>query len=65
MGGEPAADPALAGHIGAVRRDGYLDIEANSAIAPADVTVFTAAPPEAAVTETEAATEATATEGQQ
>ena len=65
VGGEPTADPALPGHIGAVRRDGYLDIEANSAIAPADVTVFTAAPPEAAVTETEAATEATATEGQQ
>jgi molecular chaperone GrpE len=40
VGGEPTADPALAGHIAAVRRDGYLDIEANSPIAPAEVTVF-------------------------
>ncbi len=41
-GGEPTADPALAGHVARVRRDGYLDIEANSPIAPAEVTVFTA-----------------------
>ncbi|HMD94886.1 MAG TPA: nucleotide exchange factor GrpE [Trebonia sp.] len=40
VGAEPAADPALAGRIAAVRRDGYLDIEANSPIAPAEVTVF-------------------------
>lgn len=39
-GGEPSADPALAGHVARVRRDGYLDIEANSAIMPAEVTVF-------------------------
>jgi len=70
VGGEPAADPALAGHIGAVRRDGYLDIEANSPIAPAEVTVFapakasgaTAPEPTTATPET---TETTATEGHQ
>lgn len=42
VGGEPATDPALAGHVAGVRRDGYLDIEANSPIAPAEVTVFAA-----------------------
>jgi molecular chaperone GrpE len=39
---EPATDPALAGHVAGVRRDGYLDIEANSPITPAEVTVFAA-----------------------
>ena len=39
---ETSADPALAGRIAHVRRDGYLDIEANSPIAPAEVTVFAA-----------------------
>jgi len=43
VGGESAGEPALAGHVAEVRRDGYLDIEANSPIAPAEVTVFTAA----------------------
>jgi molecular chaperone GrpE len=43
VGGEPTDDPALAGHIAAVRRVGYLDIEANSPIAPAEVTVYAAA----------------------
>jgi molecular chaperone GrpE len=43
VGGEPTDDPALAGHIAAVRRVGYLDIEANSPIAPAEVIVFAAA----------------------
>jgi molecular chaperone GrpE len=38
--GEPTAETALAGHIAAIRRDGYLDIEANSPIAPAEVTVY-------------------------
>lgn len=38
--GEPTADPALNGHIAGIRRDGYLDIEANSPIAPAEVTVY-------------------------
>ncbi len=33
------------GHVSEVRRDGYLDIEANSPIAPAEVTVFAAAKP--------------------
>jgi molecular chaperone GrpE (heat shock protein) len=43
VGRESTDDPALAGHVAAVRRDGYLDIEANSPIAPAEVTVFAAA----------------------
>jgi molecular chaperone GrpE len=43
VGGEPTDDPALAGHVAAVRRVGYLDVEANSPIAPAEVTVFAAA----------------------
>jgi molecular chaperone GrpE (heat shock protein) len=43
VGGEPTDDPALAGHVAAVRRVGYLDIEANTPIAPAEVTVFAAA----------------------
>ena len=42
VGGAPAADPALAGHIAAVRRDGYMDIEANGPVTPAEVTVFAA-----------------------
>jgi molecular chaperone GrpE len=43
VGGEATGNPALAGHVAAIRRDGYLDIEANSPIAPAEVTVFAAA----------------------
>lgn len=43
VGGEASTDPALAGRIARVRRDGYLDIEANSSIMPAEVTVFTPA----------------------
>jgi molecular chaperone GrpE len=42
IGGEPAPGPASAGRIAAVRRDGYLDVDANSPIAPAEVVVFTA-----------------------
>ena len=42
VAGEATADPALAGQIAQVRRDGYLDIEAKSPIAPAEVTVFAA-----------------------
>jgi molecular chaperone GrpE len=38
--GEPTADRALAGYIAGIQRDGYLDIEANSPIAPAEVTVY-------------------------
>ena len=40
VSGEPTTDTALVGHIAEVRRDGYLDIEANSPIAPAEVTVY-------------------------
>lgn len=40
VSGEPTAETALAGHIAAIQRDGYLDIEANSPIALAEVTVF-------------------------
>jgi molecular chaperone GrpE len=40
VNGETATDPALAGRIAGVRRDGYLDIESNSPIAPAEVTVY-------------------------
>lgn len=39
---EDTGDPALAGRIARVQRDGYLDIEANSPITPAEVTVFAA-----------------------
>jgi molecular chaperone GrpE len=42
VGGEATDDPALAGHVAAIRRDGYLDIEAHSPIAPAEVIVFAA-----------------------
>jgi molecular chaperone GrpE len=38
--GAPTADPALAGHVAGIQRDGYLDIEANSPIAPAEVSVY-------------------------
>lgn len=40
VGGEPTDDPARAGRIAEVRRDGYLDVDANSPIAPAEVVVF-------------------------
>ncbi len=46
VGGEPTGDPAFAGRIARVRRDGYLDVEANSPIAPAEVVVYAAAAPE-------------------
>jgi molecular chaperone GrpE len=39
-GGEPTTDQALAGHIAAVERDGYLDIESKSPITLAAVTTF-------------------------
>ena len=41
VGGELTSDPALHGCIAAVRRSGYMDIEASSPIAPADVVLFT------------------------
>jgi molecular chaperone GrpE len=40
ISGAPTADPALAGHVAGIQRDGYLDIEANSPIAPAQVSVY-------------------------
>lgn len=43
VNGEPTPDRALSGHIAGIQRDGYLDIEANSPIAPAEVTVYAVA----------------------
>ena len=40
--GAESDDPALAGRIADVLRDGYLDIEADSPVVPAEVTVFMA-----------------------
>jgi molecular chaperone GrpE len=45
VGGEPTDDPARAGRIAEVRRDGYLDVDANSPIAPAEVVVFASVAP--------------------
>ena len=42
VGAEPTGDPALAGRIARIRRSGYLDVDANSPIAPAEVVVFAA-----------------------
>ena len=42
VGGEPTHEPGYAGRIATVRRDGYLDVDANSPIAPAEVVVFAA-----------------------
>jgi molecular chaperone GrpE (heat shock protein) len=39
---QPSTDPDLAGRIAAVRQPGYLDLEADSPLAPAEVTVFMA-----------------------
>jgi molecular chaperone GrpE len=46
VGDEPAADVSAAGHVAAIRRGGYLDVEANSPIAPAEVIVFSRSPAE-------------------
>lgn len=43
ISGAPTADPALAGHVAGIKRDGYLDIEANSPISPAEVSVYAVA----------------------
>lgn len=40
VGGQPPEDPALAGRIASVSRDGYLDVDSNSPLAPAEVVVF-------------------------
>lgn len=42
VGGEPTSDPAAAGRVARVRRNGYLDVEANTPIAPAEVVLFSA-----------------------
>jgi molecular chaperone GrpE len=42
VGGEAAPEPELAGHIAAVRQDGYLDIEAGTPVRPAEVIVYAA-----------------------
>jgi molecular chaperone GrpE (heat shock protein) len=39
---QPSTDPELDGRVAAVRQPGYLDIEADSTLAPAEVTVFMA-----------------------
>jgi molecular chaperone GrpE len=44
VGGESAGDPALAGRIARVRRGGYLDVDAGSPIAPAEVILYGAVP---------------------
>jgi hypothetical protein len=43
VSGETTADPALSGHVAGILRQGYLDIEANSPIAPAEVRVYVVA----------------------
>lgn len=43
VGGEAAPDSAFTGRIAGIRRDGYLDVDTNSPIAPAEVVVFAAA----------------------
>jgi molecular chaperone GrpE (heat shock protein) len=40
---QPSTDQALTGRVAAVRQPGYLDIEADSPLAPAEVAVFVAA----------------------
>ena len=42
VGGEPTSDPAVAGRVARVRRHGYLDVEANTPITPAEVVLFSA-----------------------
>jgi molecular chaperone GrpE len=44
VGGEPSANPALAGHVARVQRAGYLDIDASSPNKPAEVVLYAAAP---------------------
>lgn len=44
VGGEPNSDPALSGRVARVRRSGYLDVDANSPITPAEVALFGAVP---------------------
>jgi molecular chaperone GrpE len=43
VGGQPTSDPDLTGCVARVRRTGYLDIDSNAPIAPAEVVLFVAA----------------------
>jgi len=43
-GTAPAADASAIGSIASVRRDGYLDIDAGTPVAPAEVVVFVRVP---------------------
>ncbi len=45
VGGEPTANPALAGHVARVQRHGYLDVDASGPIAPAEVVLYAPALP--------------------
>jgi molecular chaperone GrpE (heat shock protein) len=40
VGGQPPEDLALAGRVASVVRDGYLDVDSNSPLSPAEVVVF-------------------------
>jgi hypothetical protein len=40
VGGQPPEDLALAGRIASIIRDGYLDVDSSSPLAPAEVVVF-------------------------
>jgi molecular chaperone GrpE len=42
VGAEPTTDPALVGRVARVRRSGYLDVDADAPIAPAEVAVYAA-----------------------
>jgi molecular chaperone GrpE len=54
VGGEPASGPEHAGRIARVRCSGYLDLDTNMPVAPAEVVLFTpartASPPSPAPT---------------
>lgn len=43
VGREPSTDPASTGRIAATRREGYLDVETNVPVAPAEVVIFVSA----------------------
>ena len=40
VGGEPTDDPEAVGRVAQVRRSGYLDVDTNTPIAPAEVVLF-------------------------
>jgi molecular chaperone GrpE len=44
VGDELTTDLSAAGHVAAIRRSGYLDVEASSTIAPAEVVLFRRSP---------------------